>query len=223
MSNVAIFDLDHTLISTDCTDYWAKDLYKKGLIKNPIVFIKKKKKFDYDYRRGNFNILECAKFVIDLVEGQELALVEKQVNSLASTIVENFTYLQGMEAIKYHKMKNDDLLLISASLDFLVKSIGKKLGFVNKNIIGIKPIVENGLICDSFHFPLSFGQGKVECYQKWLLENKKSSKNSFFYSDSINDLPLLSFVSNPICINPCIKLKKIAEQKKWKINEWTIS
>jgi HAD superfamily hydrolase (TIGR01490 family) len=120
-----------------------------------------------------------------------------------------------MELIKKHKSAGDIVLLISATIEELVIPIGELLGFNPKNIIAIKTIKENGLISGKTAGVLSFKGGKVTRYKEWLNTHSITPTKTYFYSDSINDLPLLEIVDQPIATNPSTDLLKKAKENHW--------
>jgi len=65
----------------------------------------------------------------------------------------------------------------------------------------------------------SFAEGKVTRLEEWLPTIKLELEDSFFYSDSHNDLPLLNLVDHPIAVNPDEKLRVIANERGWEILE----
>ena len=222
MPNIAIFDLDHTLISVDCSNEWAKYLCKQQLISNPNAFMATKDAYDRAYRTGQVDMLGFCHFMLQPLIGHNGNNLQKSFNTFAQYIVDNFTYPEAYQAIKKHLDQGDELLLISASLIDLVRPIGLLLGFKESHIIGVQSITKNGAFTGSVLEPLSFGAGKVHYYQEWLSQQENTFRQSLFYSDSINDAPLLNLVNKAICINPDPKLRKLAQDREWKIDSWQI-
>ncbi|WP_440651579.1 HAD family hydrolase [Cysteiniphilum sp. 19S12-1] len=222
MSDIAIFDLDHTLISVDCSNEWAKYLCDHKLVNNPKTFMATKEAYDRAYHAGEVDMLGFCHFILQPLIGHSESSLQGTLKDFAHFIVKNFTYPAAHQAIKDHQAKGDHILLISASLIDLVRPIGLLLGFDQENIIGVQSIKENGKLTGGVIEPLSFGIGKVHYYQQWLQEQSKVFEQSIFYSDSINDAPLLKLVDKAICVNPDPKLYDMATKNLWQKNHWAM-
>ncbi|WP_440992920.1 HAD family hydrolase [Cysteiniphilum litorale] len=220
MSDIAIFDLDHTLISVDCSNEWAKYLCDQELVNNPKTFMATKEAYDRAYHAGEVDMLGFCHFILQPLIGHNEGSLQNTLKDFAHFIVKNFTYPEAHQAIKKHAAKGDQILLISASLIDLVRPIGLLLGFDQENIIGVQSVKENGKLTGGVIKPLSFGIGKVHYYQQWLQKQPKIFKQSIFYSDSINDAPLLKLVDQAICVNPDPKLALLAHDNKWEVRSW---
>ena len=107
-------------------------------------------------------------------------------------------------------------MLASATNELIVKPIAKRLEI--KNVIATKVEFKNNKCTGEFIPPSALGEGKLKLVQSWM---KDKQRNSFsrvtFYSDSINDLPLLEAVEFPIAVNPDQTLDGIARDRGWKI------
>lgn len=222
MSNVAIFDLDHTITSVDCSSECIKYLHKHKFISAPNKnFMITKSAYDRSYYAGDVNMLEFSRLVLKPLTGLLESALQQILKRFSKLIIDHFIYPKAYETINNHLRSGDQILLISASLIDLVRPIGKLLGFDYKNIIGLSLNKEQGRITNKIIEPISFGEGKIYHYKKWENEYKiRKCQKVIFYSDSINDLPLLNFVNKPICVNPDPKLMLIANKNKWEIRAW---
>ena len=117
------------------------------------------------------------------------------------------------------KSLDDDLkILVTATYCFVTEPIAKELGI--KNLIATEPQIKNGEFNGLVEGIPSFREGKVDRLKKWLRENEmifSDFSETWFYSDSINDLPLLSFVSHPVAVDPDPALKGYAIKQGWQI------
>ena len=117
--------------------------------------------------------------------------------------------------IEQHKQQGDTLLIITATNDFITAPIAEKLGITN--LIATKAEFIEGRYTGKVVGTPSYRQGKVTRLEKWLADNQQSLTDSYFYSDSHNDLPLLNLVDHPIAVDPDPQLHQFAEQANWKI------
>lgn len=223
MKQIAIFDLDHTLVAADCTDEWIKVMGRLGLIDNIKDYTEQKERYNQAYREGKCDMMEIQQFVLRPMISTEIATLQGEFSSFAQYIEKYFLYAKAKDKIQFHRDRSDEILLISASIDEIVNPIGLQLGFKIDNIIGNDTVKENDHFTGNIRLPLSFSEGKCARYQKWLEHQASKFDNSIFYSDSINDAPLLSYVDKAICINPDPSLQKLAIRNNWPIENWEIS
>ncbi|WP_116964461.1 HAD family hydrolase [Fastidiosibacter lacustris] len=220
MPNITLFDLDHTLISVDCSNEWTKYLCQQNFVNNPKAYMATKNAYARAYLEGQVDMLGFSRFILQPLIGYSSDDLQKIFNNFAEYIVNECTYPEAYHTIQKSIAQGGKILLISASIIDIVRPIGLLLGFEEDNIIGVQSIKENGVITGEVLEPLSFAEGKVYHYQQWLAQQQKLFKNSIFYSDSINDAPLLEIVDQAICINPDPKLKKLALKNGWEIKIW---
>ena len=130
-------------------------------------------------------------------------------------IIEPLILPKARALIDFHKSKQDQLLIITATLDFITRPIAESLGITNL----LAPVAEllNGSYTGKIIGTPSFADGKVTRLKQWLETRSISLEGSTFYSDSHNDLPLLSLVDHPIAVDPDSRLKAIAKSKSWQI------
>ena len=120
-----------------------------------------------------------------------------------------------------HSHDNDFMLLASATNSVIVKPIAERLGF--KNIIATEVEIIDDKYTGNIVGESALGSGKLNKVKEWMNKHGfRNFENTTFYSDSINDLPLLSAVSNPIGVNPDEQLRAICWESDWEIIELPI-
>lgn len=217
MNNLAIFDLDHTLITADSDVQWAAYLQKKGLMDESSA--QKRNQFYADYEAGCLNMDEFLQFQLaPLAQFSRDELNAMHREFMAQHIADKITpTARGM--VKAHIDNQDEVLLISATNEFIITPIAHAFGI--NNIIGIRlQEDENRRYTGQYIGTPSFREGKITRLHEWLAEqekNLKDYKKTFFYSDSHNDLPLLNLVHCPVAVNPDSILEAQATQNNWKI------
>ena len=116
------------------------------------------------------------------------------------------------------KENGDTLVVITASNTFVTAPIVKRYGI--NHLIATEPEIVSGRYTGKVSGIPCFKSGKIENLMPWLERNGQSLKDSTFYSDSHNDLPLLELVDNPVAVNADKILAKIAQTKGWDILNW---
>jgi len=217
--NIAIFDLDKTLISKDSGDIFSNYLCEKGLIVNLDEYKKQIKIFANKYLEGDLDFLGYYRFAISSLPKMKILDLNNLVLEFVKEKITPLVYHQSAHVLDQHRKNSDVLLLISATIDLLVLPIGDLLGFEKKNILAVQMENKDGYYTGHIQGNPSYGEGKVLRFNQWCEENdfNLDSCKTYFYSDSINDLPLLEKVDYPFVTNPDKKLLKIAISKQWPV------
>ncbi len=211
---LAIFDLDHTLLNGD-SDY----LWGEYMVANEIVdraeYQRLNQSFLEDYHRGELDNDRYLQFALH-------PLTQHSIESLygwRKDFVEN--WIQPIVAagtpslLNKHRQQDDTLIIISATNYFITEPIAELLQI--PNLLATKPEIAENRYTGTYLGVPTFKEGKVTVLNEWLNQQDHSLDDSYFYSDSINDLPLLEAVSHPVAVNPDKALTKIARLRDWPI------
>jgi HAD superfamily hydrolase (TIGR01490 family) len=114
-----------------------------------------------------------------------------------------------------HRMRNHELMIISATNLFVSAPIGQMLGVAT--VLATEPEIIDNRYTGRFLGTPTYQQGKVTALREWLGERAGELTDSYFYSDSLNDLALLEQVNHPVAVGPDDDLKAIALARNWKI------
>ncbi len=214
MTTIALFDLDETLIFGDCAAIWAEFSVRKNLVESG-CYLQRGKNLHQDYLDGCLDIAEAMSHSLASIKGQMTEDVAPLLTKFAEQNIRQLVYPEAWELLQHHRSLNHHLLLISASGSHIVEPIGKMLDF--DNIIGTKAQIVNKCYTGVMEGEPSFREGKVIRFQQWLTQNNIQPEETWFYSDSPNDLPLLEFVDVPVVTNPTPELEKIANARGWPV------
>ena len=209
--NFIIFDLDDTLLCGDCEREWINFLFSKGLLKDPETILNK---FDLEYRKGVMNFVEYSRFIQKPIKGLSKEKVNIFIDEFIQKKIENLTDSLTKKLLDEAKSANK-VLIASGSHDFLVKRIANFFG-INSSI-GTPVEIKDDIFSGELSGEPTFAKGKVRAVEKWCSQNDQKIKESTFYSDSINDLPMLEACGLPIVVDPDEKLKKISEERAYRI------
>ena len=217
--NITVFDLDKTLINADSGDLFAEYLCQQGLINDMIQFKAKVKYFEQEYMAGRLDFLGYYQFAIEPLTTLKVTELKQLVSRFVVEKIQPVIYKKSVEVINWHGQQTHQLLLISATIELLVQQIGHHLGFKAENILSTQMEVKDGYYTGSITGQPSYEQGKVLRFEQWLQQQKLNRKSCHvtFYSDSVHDLPLLTYVDEPIVVNPDKHLLKHAKEKHWPI------
>jgi HAD superfamily hydrolase (TIGR01490 family) len=159
---------------------------------------------------GQSLVLRFSHYSINELEAFHLKFMAQKIEPI---------FLQkAQDCINNHKENGDTVLVITASNTFVTAPIVKRYGI--NHLLATEPEIVSGRYTGKVSGIPCFKSGKIENLMPWLERNGVSLKDSTFYSDSHNDLPLLEIVDNPVAVNADKILAKIAQTKGWDILNW---
>ena len=218
--NVILFDMDKTLVDVDTVDLWIKFLFKKGLV-SP-ADLKLTQKFNEDYDAGILDVNASYKFIVSMAKDLAQSstdldkLIELRQDFFDECILDNIS-AKGMKLVQeYRNDPNNIVVLITATIDFIALPVFNFLDLDHLIATDTNIHDTNNLEPMIYGVP-SIGVGKLEKYHQWKTYHQLNVKHSRLYSDSINDLPLLSHVDVAIAVDPDPMLHKIATYNQWEI------
>jgi HAD superfamily hydrolase (TIGR01490 family) len=211
--NLAIFDLDNTILNGDSDYSWIKFLIDIGYVDKQEY--EKKNQYFYDkYYEGNLDYDEWAEFALSTIKGKKPEDIEDLLSEFLSSVIEPMINIYALRLL--HNHNNDIMLLASATNSVIVNPIAKRLGF--ENIVATEVEIIDGVYSGKVQDIPALGEGKLQKVREWMsISNIHDFKNTTFYSDSINDFPLLSVVKNPVAVNPDDKLREECQKRAWEI------
>jgi len=211
---LAIFDLDHTLLSGDSDHAWGQFLVDSNIVE-PEHHQKQNDYFYEQYKAGCLDIEEYLTFALKPLTEQPLesmlALRETFIEQRIKPLITD----KARALISKHQQAGDDLLIITATNAFVTRPIATLLGF--DELIAPEPELIDGQYTGGITGIPSFQHGKVIRLETWLAEKKIDFDGAFFYSDSHNDLPLLNIVDNPVAVDAHEILTETANRNGWPI------
>jgi len=211
---LALFDLDNTLLSGDSDFEWGQFLVSKKLV-DADVYDQANKKFYEDYKQGTLDIEAFCAFTFTFLSTRTM----QELNELHQSFMQQrIIPLMGDKAkalIEHHKKAGDTLVVITATNSFITKPIADAFGI--EHLIATEAEIVDGKYTTKIAGTPCFKEGKVTRLNEWLKNNDHSMKNSVFYSDSHNDLPLLELANTAVAVDPDETLNQVAVQRGWEI------
>ncbi len=211
---LAIFDLDNTLLAGDSDYLWGKFLAERGVV-DPEYYEKENQRFYEEYTSGELDIFEFLAFSLKpLSEHSPAALAELHHDFMAKCIRPIITPA-ARQLLAQHRDKGDVMLIITATNRFITAPIAEELAV--PHLLATEPELVSGRYTGRVEGVPCFREGKVERLQQWLKQTGYNLAESWFYSDSHNDLPLLDMVTHPVAVDPDETLADHAAAKGWPI------
>jgi HAD superfamily hydrolase (TIGR01490 family) len=213
--NLAIFDLDNTLLDGDSDYNWGIYLVKKGYLDEEEYKVKNQKFFE-EYQHGKLDIFAFAEFQFQFLKNNTRKFLNDVRSDYIDEIIKPMVLKKAVDLVSQHKEVGDSLLIITATNSFITKPIGELFGI--ENLIGTDPEEHLGEFTGKVKGTPSFKEGKVTRLFDWLDARDfklTDFEKTFFYSDSHNDLALLEVVTNPVVVNGDKILLEKAQEKNW--------
>lgn len=216
---LALFDLDNTLLPIDSDHGWSQFLINKGVL-DRAEFEARNNQFFADYKAGTLNIDEFLDFQLRPLRDNKRAQLAIWHQEFMAKVIEPNIKPSAVKLVKQHKAENAVCIVITATNSFITQPIANAFGI--EALIATEPELKNGEYTGKVSGLPSFREGKVSRLNDWLANkgwSMQSFESSYFYSDSINDLPLLECVTHPVAANPDEKLTEIAHTRGWPVLE----
>ncbi|CAG9931598.1 HAD family hydrolase [Candidatus Nitrotoga arctica] len=215
--NLALFDLDNTLLNGDSDFEWAQFLIEQGVLDREL-FEAKNLAFYEQYKAGTLDIYEFLDFQLKPLSRHARKVLNGWRDDFMQYKVRGMMSVPAQELVARHRAAQDVCIIITATNSFVTSPIAREFGV--EHLIATEPEEKDGEFTGGVSGVPCFREGKITRLESWLAQRGwgwNSFADSFFYSDSLNDLPLLAKVNNPIAVDPDATLRKHAEQHGWRI------
>jgi len=217
-TKLALFDLDHTLIPMDSDYEWG--VYTTALGWNDAAdFARRNDAYFAQYRAGTLDIHDYVRFATAAIRCQGAAKSIAAHADFMRAIVQKSIHPQALTLVQQHQAAGDAVVIVTATNEFVTQPIAAAFGV--PELIAIKLVRDpvSGWFTGEIDGTPSFREGKVARVEDWLAARglNWASVEATFYSDSINDLPLLEQVAHPVATNPDAPLRTLATQRGWRI------
>lgn len=214
---LALFDLDNTLLAGDSDYQWGQFLMEEGLLERELHQAKNLQFYE-DYKAGELDIYAFLEFQLKPLSEHKRAELDKLHERYMQRKILPMMTDKAKELVEKHKANGDVMLIITATNSFVTNPIAKAFGI--DDLIGTTPEEVDGEFTGRVTGTPSFQQGKVTRLHEWLAERGQSLSDfetTWFYSDSHNDLPLMKLVDKPVAVDPDPVLKAYADEQGWPV------
>jgi len=211
---LAIFDLDNTLLNGDSDYLWGRFLSDQGLV-DANSYELENKRFYEEYKAGILDILEFLAFSLKPLSEHSMEELRTLHEKFMATTIRPLITPSARQLLEKHRKNGDYLLIITATNHFITAPIAHELGV--DDIIATDAEIRNERYTGRVAGIPCFREGKVQRLEQWLKHEGRNLAESWFYSDSHNDLPLLERVSHPVAVDPDETLADHASARGWPI------
>jgi len=212
---LVIFDLDNTILNGDSDYSWINFLINEGHVDKEEY--EKKNKYFYDqYYEGKLDYDKWAEFALSTIKDKTPNDIEGLISKFLISVIEPMINIYALRLLHDHHHNNDIMLLASATNSVIVNPIAKRLGF--EYVVASEVEIIEGVYSGKILGKPALGADKLLKVKEWALQNDIDNfEDVTFYSDSINDFPLLEAVGIPKAVNPDDQLREISIKNNWEI------
>jgi len=209
----AFFDMDKTLICENSGSLYMKYRYERGevstweLVKGIGAYLQ--------YKAGILDIDAWTKTMMLQFKGESEADLARQASTWFEERVAGTLYPEASRLVREHAGAGHVVAIVSGATKFVVEPLGRRLGI--EHFLYTRLEVEKGRFTGRVVEPICFEEGKIYWLQQFIEEHGIDLAKSWFYTDSITDLPLLDLVGHPVVVNPDPFLYREAVRRRWPV------
>ena len=212
---LALFDLDNTLLSGDSDFEWAQFLIEQGVLDREL-YEARNNEFYEQYKNGTLDIHEFLDFQLKPLSRHRRRELDEWHAEFMRKKIRPIMRPRAQELIEQHR--GDLCAIITATNSFVTAPIARAFGI--EHLIATEPAHAGGEFTGEVTGTPCFREGKIARLEQWLATRGQALKmfqQSHFYSDSLNDLPLLELVTHPVAVDPDDTLRAHAARQGWPI------
>jgi len=211
---LAIFDLDHTLLNGDSDYLWGEYMVANKIV-DKAEYQRLNQSFLEDYQRGELDNDRYLGFALHPLTLHPIEALYEWRNDYVDNWIKPIIATGTPALLAQHRAQGDTLIIISATNSFITEPIAELLEI--PHLLATRPEIIDNRYTGKYLGTPTFKEGKVTVLNEWLNQKNYDLGVSYFYSDSINDLPLLEAVGYPVAVNPDDALSAIACERRWPI------
>lgn len=216
MAVLALFDLDHTLLAGDSDQLWGDFLRDKAWV--GADYQQRKDQFYLDYLTGSLNYHDFIQFVLAPLKDRDMNALITMRHEFAERCIGPRLRRDGIAAVRAHRQAGDEVALITATNRFIAQAAADQLGI--EHVMATQLVVAQQRFTGEMLGTPCFREGKIDHLKQFLVANHFTDPLLWFYSDSHNDLPLLSTVDKPVVVCPDDRLHRVAVERQWPVLSW---
>jgi HAD superfamily hydrolase (TIGR01490 family) len=211
---LAIFDLDNTLLRGDSDHAWGRFLIENHIVDGE-EYERENERYYAQYQAGTLDIMEFLAFALRPLALHDRATLDAWHRQYMQSKVLPMITPAARALVNLHRANGDTLVIITATNRFVTEPIAEE--FEIPHLIATEPEVLEGRFTGKVAGTPCYREGKVTRLKSWMQQQGQTFQDIWFYSDSHNDLPLLSIVDHPVAVNPDEILEREARKRGWQI------
>lgn len=215
--DLVLFDLDNTLLAGDSDFEWAQYLISRGVLDRE-VYEARNQDFYEQYKAGTLDIKEFLDFQLKPLSRHPRAQLDAWHADFMATRILPIVTAKGRERVRRHQQEGALVAIVTATNSFVTAPIARTFGI--EHLVATEPERRDGAFTGGVAGIPCFREGKIARVEAWLAglgHGWGDFGRSWFYSDSLNDLPLLGKVTDPVAVDPDPTLERHAREQGWPV------
>jgi HAD superfamily hydrolase (TIGR01490 family) len=213
----ALFDLDRTLVRKETASLYVR--YQRTIGEARRRDLARALFWVTQYTLGIIDAPVVAARALRALAGTPEYVLASRCDDFFRRYVEPHVADLGRRAVEGHRERGDLLAIVTGASPYLARPVARRLGI--PHVVASELEVDaSGHFTGRFVDPLCYGHGKVQRAQRLAEEQGFTLAEATFYSDSLTDLPLLEAVAEPVVVNPDPRLRRVAKQRGWRLEQW---
>jgi HAD superfamily hydrolase (TIGR01490 family) len=216
-TRLALFDLDHTLLPLDSDYEWGEFTIRLGWC-DATEFKRRNAEYFEHYRAGTLDIHDYGRFATQALREQGPEAAAQAHARFMDEVIGPAIRPRALELVERHRQAGAQVLIVTATNDFVTGPIARVFGVSELIAVQLERDAQGQVTGEIVGTP-SAREGKVQRMNEWLAQRSLdwADVEATFYTDSLNDLPLLEKVTYPVATNPDDKLRLLARERGWPI------
>lgn len=219
MVEIAFFDMDHTVLETDCDVSWKYFLADKGLA--PTTARAEADRFLELYYQGKTPVNEFVQFQLNEFVNRTSEEMRRLADEHFQERVEKYIFPEARKEIAKFKRQGIPSYLLTGTNRIIAEPIARSLGI--GTLLATEPEIQTGCFTGRIEGPFLMKEGKLKRASDVCFSRNIALDRVTFYADSITDVTLLEKVGFPVVVNPKENLRTLAEANHWRIERWQIN
>jgi HAD superfamily hydrolase (TIGR01490 family) len=219
VTGAAFFDLDKTIIAKSSTLVFGRPLYQAGLLNRRDLLKAGLAQLSYRMFGADHDQMERARAeMMDIIRGWDRDQLSSIATETVDEVITPLVYAEALALIDEHRRAGRPVVIVSSSAEEIVQPLARRFG-VDKVIATKAEVDDEGRYTGEIE-QYAYAEGKVEAMRRFAEEEGISLEESYAYSDSHTDLPMLESVGHPVAVNPDKELARVAEERDWQIMQF---
>lgn len=219
MAIAAFFDVDGTLIAKNSGPLYMKFLRSRGEIRRRDAL--RTIYFYLRYRVGLLDIERAVERSSGWIRGRSEAEIAAHCRVWYRDMVRQYLVPEMVRRVQHHKADGHVVAILSSTTNYLAEPLAEELGI--EHLLVSRLVVEDGRFTGEAHRPICYGEGKIYWARRFVAEHDIDLAASFFYTDSVTDLPMLELVGHPQIVNPDPLLRREARRRNWDVMDLRVA
>ena len=215
----AFFDLDKTIISKSSSLALSRPMYRAGMVSRSALLRGAYAQLVYLLVGADERKMDRLRdSMLAMTRGWDRADIEKLVHQVIIEVIDPFVYQEALDLMELHRAYGRRIYIVSSSPEEVVRPLARHFG-VTGVIATRAEVGPDGKYTGELEF-YCYGEGKADAVRRTAQAAGIDLSRSYAYTDSITDRPMLEAVGNPVAVNPDRELRRLAEERGWRVRDF---